>query len=300
MLDLILSILCGTAIFLIFRLFQNHKVPPFPTIVINYWVCIGVGVLVDPGILQLSVIETSTGWLYMSAFLGVLFIGGFYLTHLTVANTGITAASIASKNAMVISISAAFFLYQDAVNPLKIVGIILAILAIVLASIRKKEEPALLGKVLFYPILLFLISGTIETALKYSQQRLMDAAFHTHFTTYLFGTAAVLGALLLGAQGIINRPRLAGHNWGKILTGGILLGIPNFGSIYFLIRALDQPGWESSLVYPVINVAIVFMSAVSARLFFKERLSRVNILGIALAILALTCLLGSTLLYNGT
>lgn len=300
MLNIVLSVICGTAVLLIFRLLQNQKVPAFPAIVLNYWVCVVVGAITQPDILNFGQEEIGTGWLYMAALLGTLFIGGFYATNLTVAHTGITAASIASKNAMVISITAAFFLYQDAVNALKIAGIILALVAIVLASIRRKEDPKLLGKVLLYPILVFFISGTIEALLKYSQQRLMDASFHTQFTSYLFGTAAIWGTLLLSIQFVVNRSRITNLPWGKALWGGLLLGIPNYGSIYFLIGALDKTGWESSMVYPVNNLAIVLSTAITARLFFRERLSPMNILGIVLAILALTCLLASTLIYNGT
>ena len=54
--------------------------------------------------------------------------------------------------------------------------------------------------------------------------------------------------------------------------GGIALGIPNFGSIYFLVLALRSGGMESSTIFPVNNVAIVMISTFLGILLFRERM----------------------------
>ena len=51
--------------------------------------------------------------------------------------------------------------------------------------------------------------------------------------------------------------------------------------------ALEKTGWGSAVVYPVNNVAIVMISALVAVLFFREKLTRLNMIGILVAIAAI-------------
>ncbi|UOQ70580.1 hypothetical protein [Hymenobacter cellulosilyticus] len=45
----------------------------------------------------------------------------------------------------------------------------------------------------------------------------------------------------------------------KNLVAGIVLGIPNYFSIYFLIMALGNFGNDGAFVYPVANVATILL-----------------------------------------
>jgi drug/metabolite transporter (DMT)-like permease len=68
---------------------------------------------------------------------------------------------------------------------------------------------------------------------------------------------------------------------------GILIGIPNYFSIWCLVRFLKQSPWESSASIPVNNMGIVLFSSVVAWLLFKERLSKINWAGIILSLVAI-------------
>jgi uncharacterized membrane protein len=70
------------------------------------------------------------------------------------------------------------------------------------------------------------------------------------------------------------------------VIAGIVLGIPNFGSIYFILKMLEQ-GWEGSVFFPINNVGVILLSTAVALIIFKEQLSRLNIIGIVLAILGI-------------
>jgi len=54
----------------------------------------------------------------------------------------------------------------------------------------------------------------------------------------------------------------------------------------FLLMALGS-GLEGSFVFPVTNVGIIFITTIGAVWLFQERLSRLNWLGIALAVAAI-------------
>jgi len=74
------------------------------------------------------------------------------------------------------------------------------------------------------------------------------------------------------------------------IVAGIALGIPNFFSIYFQLKALSAFDNNGALLYPSLNIGIIIGSTLAAILFFKEHLSKVNKVGIAIAIFAILLL----------
>ena len=73
----------------------------------------------------------------------------------------------------------------------------------------------------------------------------------------------------------------------KSLLGGLILGVVNYGSIYFLLKALQFEGLESSSIFTVNNVAIVMLSTIVGLVLFKEHISKKNWIGIAIAIISI-------------
>jgi drug/metabolite transporter (DMT)-like permease len=98
-----------------------------------------------------------------------------------------------------------------------------------------------------------------------------------------FLSAASIGSVLLLVQYITGKQKFAFKN----LVAGILIGIPNYFSIWCLVRFLKQSPWQSSASIPVNNMGIVLFSSVVAWLVFKEKLSKVNWLGIVLSLVAI-------------
>ena len=72
----------------------------------------------------------------------------------------------------------------------------------------------------------------------------------------------------------------------KSIVGGLFLGIPNYYSMYFLIKALQSKNLESATVFTLINIGIILLTTFFGILLFKEKLLKQNYFGIALAIIA--------------
>ncbi|MFI5204103.1 MAG: EamA family transporter, partial [Flavobacteriales bacterium] len=70
----------------------------------------------------------------------------------------------------------------------------------------------------------------------------------------------------------------------KNVWGGILLGIPNYFSIYCLLRALETETMLSGATVAANNIGVVALSALLGVFFMKEKLTVKNIIGIVLAI----------------
>jgi len=73
----------------------------------------------------------------------------------------------------------------------------------------------------------------------------------------------------------------------KNLIGGIVLGIANYFSIYFLVKAIGYKGLESSTFFIVNNVGVLFVTSLLGVILFREKLTKQNRLGILLAVVGI-------------
>lgn len=282
MIWLIFSILCSTLIFVVFKLFGRWNMNNLQAIVINYVVAFSVGWLSDGFVLEAATL-VQKDWFASSLILGVMFISLFQLMAVVAQQLGVAIVSVSVKMALVIPVIFAISFYGDSTGVIKIAGIVLALLAVYLAT--RPSNAGRSGQMAFiWPLLLFLGSGFLDAFLKYNQQELVPQAEHAYFTSILFAMAGFCGILWYAISKALG---MAAPLRSKNLLGGLLLGIPNYGSIYFLIRALDQPHLESSAIFPVNNVGIVALSVIAGRYLFAEKLSPANRWGIILALLAI-------------
>ncbi|HAD97199.1 MAG TPA: hypothetical protein DCG19_07310 [Cryomorphaceae bacterium] len=281
MIWLALSIFCSTLIFVIFKLFDRWKIDNLQAIVINYFIAYSVGTLQQGSItMPWDIIHYK--WFTSVVILGFLFITLFQIIAFVSQKIGVSVASVAVKMSLIIPVLFGLYYYNEALNISKVTGILLALLAVYLAT-RKKEKVKKHPTLAWLPILLFVASGCMDAFLKFNQQEKVPMAENSLFASSVFGMAAVIGILFI----IFRLVRGNLHWQWKNVWGGILLGVPNYGSIYFLLRALEFNGLESSVVFPVNNVGIVALSTLAAYFGFREHLSTRNIVGILLSFIAI-------------
>jgi multidrug transporter EmrE-like cation transporter len=70
--------------------------------------------------------------------------------------------------------------------------------------------------------------------------------------------------------------------------------VPNYLSLYFLLKVLVTTGWESTIVFPLANIGVVVTSAIVGILVFKEKLSKINVIGIVVAVFAIGLIIAAT------
>lgn len=235
--------------------------------------------LVDRQELDLQKV-VSEGWFFGTLILGFMFIAVFYLAALTTQKSGLSVVSVATKMSVAIPVFFGIILYNESTGWIKIIGILLALGAVYLTSLKKKEGITIRKRNLIFPLLVFFGSGIIDTTLKFLETSYVAEADVALFSSTIFAIAGIIGVFILLFQGI--RGTLQLHY--KNLLGGVVLGIPNFGSIYFLVLALREKGMESSTVFPLNNVAIVMISTFLGILLFREKMLTKNWIGIFLAV----------------
>ena len=77
----------------------------------------------------------------------------------------------------------------------------------------------------------------------------------------------------------------------KSIFGGILLGVPNYFSIVYLLKALSTEGMESSTAFTLNNVGIVILSTLFGLFIFNEKLISKNWVGIGIAVVSITLIM---------
>ncbi len=279
MIYLILSICISSSLFVIFKLFDKYQVNTFQAIVINYFVAFLLGFTFYGNGITISEM-TQRSWMIGAIILGILFISVFILMALTAQRNGLSVASVAGKMSVVVPVIFAVIVYNEHLSLLKIAGIILALLAVYLTTV-KDDGSSFDRKKLLFPALLFIGSGVIDTTIKYVETKYVAEGETSIFSAAIFGCAFIIGILVVTIRRDFKIT-------GKTILGGIALGIPNFYSIVFLLKALQpEHVGDSSTVLPINNVAIVMLSTIFGIIFFKEKLILKNWIGIAIAIISI-------------
>lgn len=282
MLNLALSVLCSSLIFVIFKLFDVYKVQTLYAIITNYVVACMVGMLLYEGDVNFNEI-TNKSWFLGTLVLGVFFILVFNLMARASQVAGVSVASVATKMSLVMPVVFGVVFYKESLSVFQIIGILLALAAVYFASMKEKSI-ALSKKALLLPLLVFLGSGIIDISMKYFQENHLDPKEVAIFSAMVFGFAALTGFIFIGVKAVKKPLKINFRN----IIGGIVLGVPNYFSIFFLIRALQNEEFDSAAIFTLNNVAIVMLSTLLGILIFKEKLSLKNWGGIALAIVSIS------------
>ena len=279
---LLLSICASTLIFVIFKVVGKRNINTLQTIVINYFTAFTYGILsYDAPIIVSDIIQSK--WFFGAIGLGFLFIAIFNVMALTAQRNGLSVASVASKMSVVIPIIFGLFFYNESLGWQKALGIVLALLAVYLASYKAKTDQRFSIKTLWLPIILFLGSGTIDTSIKYIETTFLADNGIPIFSATIFFIAGVIGIGLLSAKAIQKQFTFDP----KSIVSGVILGVVNYYSIYTLLKALNAENFESSIIFTVNNVAIVMLTTLIGLLLFKERLLTKNWIGIGIAVLSI-------------
>jgi drug/metabolite transporter (DMT)-like permease len=285
MIYLAASIVSSTAIFVIFRMAKNYSCRLNILITLNYLVASLLGVVFLTGI-SLRPFVMGSHWIPFGISLGVLFIVMFFLIGNSSQKAGITVTTLANKMSLVFPVLFSMFWFNEKITLLKILGLILA-LAAVGATLYKKNIRKVNPSAVFLPLIIFAGSGFIDSLIKYIQSTQLTVSEIGSFSTFVFFVAFVCGSVFLFS---VNRKIIPELTISTLILG-ILLGISNFGSLYFFINALIQTPLDSSLVFAINNMLIVALSATAGRFIFREQLNRINLAGLMLAFISLIILL---------
>ena len=239
MIYILLSVLFNAVLFVILKLFSRFNINTLQALVVNYFTAFAMGLLFSKEEFEYAEIVKKT-WFTGSFLLGFLFIGVFYVTALTSQRNGISVASVASKMSVIIPVCFGVLLYNESMGFAKIIGVLLALIAVYFSS--KKEEGSIADyKNILLPVLVFFGAGAIDTSLKIMQNNYLPSEEIAMFSSHTFLMAFSVGIVLIGFNILKNKMKITG----KSILGGIVLVIQNYFSLYYLNKMLDRRVFES-------------------------------------------------------
>lgn len=273
-------IVAASCIGVCFKLFVRYGVNTFNAIVINYTVCLLLGSLLDrSGTIPFSGKVVQAPWFWYDVLLGLIFITGFNLTALGIRTAGITLTTLVQRMSLILTVTITVIVFHEPFGLLEFAGIALAVMAILTINPAGKERNT--NGLNRFPLVLLLVlafSALVEILLFYVEKSGKVGLDQMAFTTHGFGSAGIFGWLIL--LGLIwkGKTKLTRRD----VLGGVILGIPNYFSIYLLLVMLNQ-GWKGSIMYPLVNVSVLMVSTFLGVMFFREKLTRMHWIGIGLA-----------------
>ena len=284
MLNLILVILIFNFMLMLMKLFKRYNVDNLQAIIVNYFTAGLMGMILMEGEWSFGGILKSD-WIYYAFAVGLLFILTFNLLATATQTVGLAVATVANKMSVVIPIAAAFILYHDVPTLVKITGILLALLGIYLTS-TDKGKLSFDRKYLWLVVVIFVGQGIADMLFNHARFNYVPNDQRMLFFMVIFFAAGLLGllfsALKLAKGG--SAFKLKNVIW------GIALGVPNYYTLEFFFKALNNSYLDSSQVYPIINMGIVVLSSFLGLFLFREKLTKTNWIGILLAVFAIALL----------
>jgi drug/metabolite transporter (DMT)-like permease len=276
---LILSILFSSFINLFFRYLKKHDVHLNIVLGFNYVACVLTSIAIEQRESIVFQDFWNEEWFLLSAILGVVFIIIFTYMALTAQKLGVSISATASRMGLVFPVLFGYFYWKEPLNPMAIAGIVLGLSSVVLISLKKKGYRKLKLNTIILPLVIFVGSGFIDTSLNYLEEKLLGTSPEIHPTTIIFLFAGITGLIAFSQSFFKQKPKKMARN----ALAGLALGVPNFFSIYFLLKALNSDWTDSVIIFPINNISIMLLSTLLSILFFKEHLNKQNRWGVVLA-----------------
>lgn len=308
---LFLAVACSLGIATVFKLAERRDLDRTALLAVNYAAAAALALALQGA----QAGSVAPGVVGLGVALGVLFIGGFWLFSRAIREVGIGLAAGAMRLSVVVPVVVSWAVWGEAPSLVQGAGLVLAGAAFVLvarpapgppaggtvpAAAVAAEVPAATAAAAGLPDasprrrsggalllgLLFLSGGLVDVLMKTFQKGYAASVPTPTFLLFVFGVAFAVGAAAVAATGV-RTGRWPGLD---VVAWGVGLGVINYGSAEFLLRALGT--LPAPVAFPLNGVSIVLGAAVLGRLVWGERLSRANAAGLGLAAIAVALLAG--------
>jgi drug/metabolite transporter (DMT)-like permease len=281
---LFFSVFFSAFITVAFKFFSKYTINIFQAILVNYVVCIVTAIIVNKGV-AIPGSLAQRPWFYWAVIMGVFFITFFNIMGFAAKNLGVSITTVSNKLSLVIPFILSVYILKATFNTYNVLGCLVAIIAVLLTNYTNNQTAVISKKYRYVlPVVLFFGSGLLDFLIKYNTlpERMNTKEEYLFFITG-FASAFILGIMVLIVQLIQGKQRLQYKN----IVAGIILGVPNYFSFYFLVKFINCGLMPAATSIPVNNIAVVIGSAIMAYIVVKEKLNIINIIGLICAVAAI-------------
>lgn len=288
MLFLVLSVVFSVLLLINFRAHARFKVDTTIAILLNYPVCFLTAYFHQPSAIPFAWPDTLNSVLLLA--MGVGFVITFLLSGFSTQKNGMAPTALANNISLVIPVLINLFILKTGgdITWSIAAGLIFSFAAIYFCSPNVNNASGV-KPVIYLLIAVFVAYGLTNTLFSY---------LNSSIAAQVGGTLPFIMMILIGSMAsstlvLIWKSVNKTLQWNaNSIWAAIPLGLPNFYSFYFLLKALDAYQNNAAVVLTMYNLSVILLSAVAAFVFFKERLSNKQWLGLALGCVGIALLNG--------
>ena len=280
--NLIIAVLCSVAVSVLLKVARKRNIVIQQAIAFNYIVALSLSwFLLKPDFKGLEftdfIAQSENTPIFLA--LGILLPSVFIIMSKAVEFAGIVRSDAAQRLSLFLPILAAFLIFHETLSQSKVVGIVLAFVGLFCLLSKPNEQSAVDFRGVLGLVGVWFGYGIIDILFK------QVAKSGGAFPTTLF-IAFSLAACIMFIYLLFKRTQ-----WNVAsFVGGIILGVLNFFNILFYIKAHQNFGANPTLVFAGMNIGVICLGTITGALIFKEKISKVNWLGIIFSLCAIFCL----------
>lgn len=275
MVNLLLAIVSSMLVSVCMRLSEGKAKNNISMLAMNYAMCTLLSVAFAGNIDLLPKADGLGFALGLGLVSGAMYLGSFMLLQWNIRVNGVVLPATFMKLGVIVPTITSIVAFGEVPRAAQIVGIVLAIAAILLIQLDKGSTRAknALG------LVILLIAGGSTDVLSKIYEQMGSSALSDQYLLYTFFVALALCALLAA----VKKQRLTLAD----IAFGLLVGVPNYFSARFLLLSLGAV--PAVVAYPSYSVGTIVLIALVGRTVFGEKLSRRQIaaMGVILAALIL-------------
>ncbi len=277
MLYVFLSICCSVMVSVLFKLARRYHIDVLQAITWNFTAAIVLLVVTNKPYITSQNISSVSVYPYIA--LGVLLPVVFLMIAASIRINGIVLTTIVERLSLFIPLIIAYFVYNNQLNSIEITAIVLSLGAILFVIPWQRTTKRSSGGWI-YLLAIFVGMGVILTLLR---QVAKDAIPNNTSLLMVFITAFIVSLIFLIIH-IVRRK--TNFSWPHILIGWIM-GFAFFGYITFNMQIYQVMNTQPRAAFSALNVGIITLAMMVGLFIFNERLSKLNKMGIFLALVAI-------------
>lgn len=272
--------LCSVAVSIVLKMCKARGCSPMQMIAWNYAAAsVLCWLWFKPDLVHVSLQHTP--WLLILA-LGILLPSIFLCLAKSLQTAGILKTEIAQRLSVILSLLAAYFVFQEQFNLLKIIGIVLGLGSVLCIVLSNRGTEAMTGQTKAPVFLLSVWAGyaLIDVLLKYT------TGLGLQFSVAL--NLMFICAFAVSILYVALREHTAGSL--KNIAAGLALGVLNFANIALYVKAHMLLKDTPAIVFAGMNILVVIFGVLGGLFIFKEKLKPIAAAGLILGIVSVMCL----------
>ena len=275
MIYLILAVISSALVSVVMRLSQRFARNNITMLAANYVMCTAAAAILAGGMIPTG--EGAALTMGLGSFCGVLYLLGFVLLQWNIQRNGVVLPATFQKLGVLVPTIAAITVFGETARWTQLLGIAVAIGAILLMQGRGGDKAAnrsTLG------LIALLLCGGMSDVMSKVFQTWGNAEHGNYFLVFTFLIALVLClALCAVKKQSVTLP--------DVLCG-LALGVPNYMSARFLLWALREV--PAVVVYPSFSVGTIIVVTLVGVAAFREQVEKRKLAALGLILGALVLL----------